>query len=186
MEFIYRRENVLSKEQCDEIIQKFEESDFKLAGITASGVNESIKKSTDLTFHHNTLDDENINNLWGETVHKIVRDLNYHMNKYKEENEYLKFFKIEMDSFNVQKYEPNGGFYTWHCETIHCLDRVTAWMIYLNDVEDGGTEFMKQKHTEKAEAGKLIIWPADWTHAHRGEVSTTKTKYILTGWFSQK
>jgi hypothetical protein len=59
-------------------------------------------------------------------------------------------------------------------------------MIYLNDVEDGGTEFMKQKHTEKAEAGKLIIWPADWTHAHRGEVSTTKTKYILTGWFSQK
>ena len=186
MEFIYRKHNVLSQELCDEIIQKFEESDLKLAGITAAGVDESIKKSMDLTFHHNSLDDEKINKIWGDPIRKIVRDLNFHMNKYKEENEFLKRFKIEMDPFNVQKYEPNGGFYTWHCETVDFSKRMTAWMIYLNDVDDGGTEFMKQKHTEKAEMGKLIIWPADWTHAHRGEVSTTKTKYILTGWFSSK
>ena len=32
--------------------------------------------------------------------------------------------------------------------------------------------------------GKILCWPCDWTHTHRGIVSPTETKYILTGWFS--
>jgi hypothetical protein len=61
-----------------------------------------------------------------------------------------------------------------------------VFMVYLNDLDDGGTEFMYQNHTEKAETGKLLIWPTDWTHYHRGQISNTKTKYIITGWYSLK
>jgi hypothetical protein len=57
-------------------------------------------------------------------------------------------------------------------------------MIYLNDVPDGGTQFMMQERTIKAEQGKLLFFPADWTYTHKGEVSNTTTKYILTGWIS--
>jgi len=32
--------------------------------------------------------------------------------------------------------------------------------------------------------GLTLIWPADWTHHHRGVVSPTQEKYIITGWFS--
>ena len=39
---------------------------------------------------------------------------------------------------------------------------------------------------EKAEEGKILIWPSEWMHLHRGIPSPTQTKYILTGWFSFK
>jgi len=34
----------------------------------------------------------------------------------------------------------------------------------------------------KPEMGKTLIWPAEWTHAHAGEILKTETKYIITGW----
>ena len=35
-----------------------------------------------------------------------------------------------------------------------------------------------------AEQGLTLIWPAGWTHNHRGRISKDKEKYIITGWFS--
>ena len=29
--------------------------------------------------------------------------------------------------------------------------------------------------------GKTMIWPAEWTHAHSGEVVKSGKKYIITG-----
>jgi len=29
-----------------------------------------------------------------------------------------------------------------------------------------------------------VIWPADFTHTHRGIVSKTQEKYIATGWYN--
>jgi hypothetical protein len=58
-------------------------------------------------------------------------------------------------------------------------------MTYLNTVTDnGGTEFLNQQLIINAEKGKTVIWPADWTHTHRGVVSATQDKYIITGWFN--
>ena len=36
--------------------------------------------------------------------------------------------------------------------------------------------------TIKPEIGKTLIWPAEWTHAHKGEVLNSGVKYIITGW----
>jgi hypothetical protein len=57
-------------------------------------------------------------------------------------------------------------------------------MTYLNDVDDGGTDFFYQKITSPAKKGLTIIWPTDWTHMHKGQVSMTKEKMIVTGWFT--
>jgi hypothetical protein len=58
-------------------------------------------------------------------------------------------------------------------------------MVYLNTLTDRGeTEFFYQNHFEEPKEGKLVIWPSDWTHLHRGVPSLTQTKYILTGWCS--
>ena len=57
-------------------------------------------------------------------------------------------------------------------------------MIYLNDVTDGGyTEFPNQGKRFQPRAGDLLIWPAFFTHPHRGIASKTQTKYIVTGWY---
>ena len=34
----------------------------------------------------------------------------------------------------------------------------------------------------KPKKGLTVIWPAEWTHTHRGIASMTQDKYIVTGW----
>ena len=90
-------------------------------------------------------------------------------------------------TFNMQRFLPGEGYHKFHCERASwgAQERLGVWMIYLNDVHDRGwTEFFYQQHFEKAKVGKIVCWPSDWTHTHRGIVSTTEVKYILTGWFT--
>jgi prolyl 4-hydroxylase len=88
----------------------------------------------------------------------------------------------------IQRYDPGKFYNVEHCENNGDKPYVTrhlAFMTYLNDITDGGgTEFMSQGITTKAEKGLTLIWPAGWTHYHRGVVSNTETKYIITGWLN--
>jgi hypothetical protein len=57
-------------------------------------------------------------------------------------------------------------------------------MTYLNDVPRGGeTEFLYQGIKVEPKKGLTLIWPADWTHTHRGLPAPTD-KYIITGWLN--
>ena len=90
------------------------------------------------------------------------------------------------DEYNLQKYDPGEAYFTSHCENDSGDSRrILAWMFYLNSIKDqGGTHFDQHNKTLKAKEGRLVIWPAYWTHFHRGVVSKTETKYIATGWCS--
>ena len=93
--------------------------------------------------------------------------------------------RTDIGSFNIQKYVPGGHFKLPHTErtSINTLHRLFAFMTYLNDVEDGGsTTFVHQNLEIQPERGKTLIWPAEWTHAHRGNVVNLGVKYIITGW----
>jgi len=91
---------------------------------------------------------------------------------------------------NVQKYlQGSGGYHHWHSEiypqnaTCDSLHRVLLFQFYLNDVADGGeTEFYYQRRKVEARQGRLIIAPAGFTHSHRGNVSTSGDKYVVTSW----
>jgi len=95
-------------------------------------------------------------------------------------------FAVSTD-INFQYYKPpSGGFKAFHFERMNVPSsrRCLVWMIYLNTVTDGGgTEFKYYDHIEKAEEGKLLIWPTDFTHTHRGVISEKEEKYVLTGWY---
>jgi hypothetical protein len=88
----------------------------------------------------------------------------------------------------IQKYAPGGGYFEWHTErtnakTIQAASRHLVFMTYLNDVTDAGeTEFDLQKLKIQPRKGLTLIWPADWTHTHRGIASPTQEKYVVTGW----
>ena len=90
---------------------------------------------------------------------------------------------------NVQYYPPGAGYHQWHSERgtqiyPNCT-RHLVFMTYLNDVTDGGeTEFFYQNIKIKPEKGLTLIWPVDWTYTHRGVVSPSQEKYIITGWFN--
>ena len=55
-------------------------------------------------------------------------------------------------------------------------------MTYLNDIDEGGTVFKYQKITTPSIKGLTLIWPTDFTHTHKGQI-TDKEKIITTGWF---
>lgn len=93
-----------------------------------------------------------------------------------------------IEAFNIQYYKSGGGFKRWHFDwsnrNLITSKRVLVFMTYLNDVEDGGTEFKYQGITTPAKKGLTLIWPTHWTHTHRGQISNTSEKYIATGWFN--
>lgn len=86
--------------------------------------------------------------------------------------------------YNLQKYNDGEGYFNLHNEhgTLSPY-RMLTWMIYLNDAKCG-TWFPTQKKTIKPKTGRLVIWPASWTHPHKGVTPNVGKKYILTGWWN--
>jgi hypothetical protein len=88
-------------------------------------------------------------------------------------------------SFKMQKTNLREGYHIWHYESGNreISNRLLTWMLYLNDVEEGGeTEFLYQSMRVKPKQGTLLIWPAAFTHTHRGNPPLSNEKYIVTGW----
>jgi len=85
----------------------------------------------------------------------------------------------------IQKTKIGGGYHIWHCENskMKSRNRILAFMAYLNDVAEGGeTEFLYQKCRFKPEKNTMLVWPAQFTHVHRGNPPLSNDKYIITGW----
>lgn len=85
----------------------------------------------------------------------------------------------------IQKTVPGGGYHVWHAENTTRLNsiRVLTFILYLNDVDDGGeTEFLYLSKRIQPKAGRMLIWPAGFTHTHRGNPPLKSNKYIITGW----
>lgn len=86
-----------------------------------------------------------------------------------------------------QRTIPGGGYHMWHYEngSYECAARELTWMIYLNDVDEGGeTEFVHQPRRIKPTKGTVVIFPAAYTHTHRGGLLLgEQDKYIVTGWY---
>ena len=124
---------------------------------------------------------------------KVLHD-RYCQQLYSTIEEYKKVYPLCYETMQVwgwtppriQRYDPGKAYSELHCENngeeIYRM-RHLAYMTYLNDVTvGGGTEFPLQQITTPAEQGLTIIWPAGWTHHHRGVVAPADVKYIITGW----
>ena len=89
-------------------------------------------------------------------------------------------------SGKIQKTLPSQGYHIWHCEHsgLRLMNRIAAYTVYLNDVKEGGeTEFLYKSLRVPATQGTFCIFPAGYTHVHRGNPPLSGVKYILTGWF---
>lgn len=97
--------------------------------------------------------------------------------------------KIRATVMKVQKTRPGGGYHLWHGEQGNGehASRVLVYMLYLNTLdssEAGETEFLYQKERYNPTENQMLMWPAAYTHTHRGNaVFGEKPKYIVTGWF---
>ena len=88
-------------------------------------------------------------------------------------------------SFKAHRVQPKGGYHDWHHEhDFHQPYRVLAWMAIIEaPVEGAETEFLWQTLRIPPEGGQVTIWPAGFTHKHRGLPPLRGHKTYLTGWF---
>jgi hypothetical protein len=155
---------------CDNIVKKGEED----ISVFLSGIKQYT--DADLKVFDENLFDQYCNNLWPviEAYKKMYP---------------LCFEDLQrwgLSAPRIQRYEPGMYYNMWHCENQgypSVRNRHLAYMTYLNDIDiGGGTEFINQKLTTPAQKGLTLLWPAIWTHYHRGVVAPKDTKYIITGW----
>lgn len=190
--FIYVQDKALDDSICDRLIEYFEKSThLHTSGFFSNSeglktVNPHIKDSTDISFNLNSMTDFTWYTLIEKACFTLTKEITEYKKHYFELDDNVNTWKI-YPIINMQRYLPGQGYKSLHCECAGKdwtdIKRILAWMIYLNDVDDGGTEFLRFGKIE-AKKGRYVIWPAYWTHVHKGEISNTKTKYILTGWYN--
>jgi hypothetical protein len=167
---------------CDELIESFKNSKATYPGTAGNTFDEEIKKSKDLNFK---FVEESLRTRYFTLLQEIMEE---YKKTFKYCDESCAYWGL-VEQPNIQKYNPSDAFYAWHAERsgseVPMAYRHLVYMTYLNDVTDEGeTEFFYQKVKVQPRKGLTLIWPADWTHTHRGITSPTQTKYIVTGWYS--
>ena len=183
-DFIEIYDNVLSVNECDALIHLFNRSQ-KIPGVVVVGsewqTKPEVKKGVEV-------DDPRFSK--GDPISQIIKPslfnvLAKYLNKYPEFDKDLGKWEYD-DGFTFKKFEgEDDGFKQWHCEQIPgCTSRILVWMFYLNDAESG-TEF-RRFPTVRAKMGRVILWPASWTHIHRSQLPNKGVKYIVSGWVSYK
>ena len=188
MEYIYEAHDIIPHALCEEIIEKFENDldTYKgRIGIGEQDVNEELKKTRDLCIYDKPE--------WKSMYEQIERYLAVGIHKYFEYLFHGPFggitcfirdtFRDDTDNINVsglqvQRYKV-GDFFNWHVDSLSGVNRIFAFIIYLND-NDGCTEFLNGKKV-KPEPGKIAFFPTTWTYPHRGQEIKVGTKYIITG-----
>lgn len=173
---------------CDLLIKHFDESNLIARGtiLNKEGVtlvDSSVKDTMALTVDFNDNKDE--------VVGYYNRILKACIEAYKNEYGYCDGYSAWglVEPGVIQLYNPFSTGFIYHTERFSAKspasNRHLVFMTYLNDVNQGGeTEFFYQKLLVKPQKGLTLIWPADWTHTHRGNPLGEQKKYIITGWLS--
>ena len=185
--FIQRTSGLLSKQECDGVIDFFESNKERHVGGTIGDQEKHDPKSkidTEIFIDLKELCED-------RRLNPVVKALNITFEEYVKNYPFLK--KINSwhvwDIFKIQKYNPNEAYFVEHCENGGGIDgsmerRLIALMVYLNTVTDGGqTHFPTQNISFSPKVGDILMWPAYWTHPHHGIPSPSQVKYIITGWY---
>ena len=105
--------------------------------------------------------------------------------QYGEEYSILSKNTFMLFDIKAKKFPLGGGFHDWHYETMNRNSTARSFVVqmYLNTIEEGGeTEFLYINKRVKAKQGRVVIFPAGYTHTHRGNPAIGKDKYLVTSW----
>lgn len=170
VDFIMREKSLLSKHECDAVINWFK-------------LNRSIQKDQPHTgyeyavfYSHEEVSEDIVPLLEG------IQTLT--------ENYIRAYPEIDMrsDAFHIPSirfkwWKPGTYFSNWHSEhTLKYPHRIAGFQIYLSD-NNCETEFMNYDN-EKSVAGNAIVFPSSWTHTHRGQMDPDGIdRYVISGYY---
>ena len=179
VDFIHKDENLLTKDECDGIIKwVFDNKKLETNEDTKvyTGYDSCEIMNVGENFHH-VLSPPSLTPLKGA----IDNMLEGYMKKYPES---CNMNHWELEHIRFQWWQPGRYFSKWHSEHMKSEPyRVLTYLIYLSD-NDCSTDFKRYPSVE-SKAGCGIIFPAYFTHEHKGNpCKKGLDRYVLTGYFS--
>jgi hypothetical protein len=159
--YIFINDNFLNDMECDKLIDYYYKNKYKI-----------ITKSNYMYC------DMQPNKFLEKKLNKIP---SLYEKKYPEAS--ITFDKWYLDEIRIKHFKPKNSFDNWHSEhSTKAPLRMLALQIYLSS-HKCGTKFYRYK-TIKSEKGRLAIWPAYFTHTHKGEVCPDNlNRFIFSGYY---
>jgi len=183
-------ENVISNQECDDItslcLDYLNQTERPISEPKGIGDGQDTFQSR-LERHDYQVFMPSASNLINPVYNKIVPKVIEKVEAYRSVIGSVQNYRLYCPTIKFQWTPIGGGFSPWHIEHAggNSSVRVLAWMIYLNDVTDGGdTEFVYQHRKIQPKQGSFAMWPAGLTHPHRGNPPYSNDKYVLTGWIN--
>jgi hypothetical protein len=189
-DFIGSYNNIYVDGFCSHMISEFER--FREGGHCGNRQSSEgaakTKKQDEFLFlnlknhHPSTFNDQSCISIFFDGLQRCFAD-------YVSEYDTLNGLNIKCTSIKLQKTVPGAGYHVWHGEqgNDEAANRVLTYILYLNTLDNnaaGETEFLYQRLRFPPQENTMLIWPAAFTHTHRGNVvHGDKSKYIITGWF---
>ena len=192
-DFIYFKDDVLNQDQIDDILNFVYKNNGAFEQFRMHQIKNEIDgapnkettredKSYFMSPHFNAI----------EHLDWICQVVDTGWQEYHQQYKFIRSgnaMEIYWHDFKHHIVEKHGGYHTWHHErgAMHegISNRVLVWHLSLTTHEnEGELEFLYLGHRIEPKAGRLLIWPAGFTHVHRGNPIRTDTeKHYITGWF---
>lgn len=175
---------------CEHLISEFERNQKLGVGTNrqnSEGADRHIKDDYQICSNGKNLNFEPFDG--HNTVDLFFKGLQNCFDVYAGEFSTLKSLDIRCNNMKMQKTSTGGGYHVWHGEQGNGeqANRGLVYMLYLNTLSkeaNGETEFLYQQRRINPVENTMVIWPAAFTHTHRGNpVYGDSHKYIVTGWF---
>lgn len=184
-------DGLLDEEVCRSLLTRLNQLwSMSSAGKTLGGVDAKTKFTEDLGYSKGFLGD-----CWAEIddelESRVCQAITSAVAIYKQEFRHLDNWTDISDSgFQVQRYAKSYGYYRPHVDSFPApfsviSDRVLAMVLYLNDVDYGGeTNFPLHKVAVTPKAGRIVFFPATWTHLHESRVPISGDKWIISSFIN--
>jgi len=182
-------EDFISKELCEDIIQRFENEPQKEQSLIGDGTGLvlDLERRNSIQIDLEDMKDtayieHDLRNKFKDALDIYKKKFCDYFKRYGENPDFINHVMFsgrpfELSDFVVQRVKPETHF-RWHTDE-HPRIAHTC-IIYLNDLElsDGGaTEFACGRKVQP-KAGKLLLFPGGWSNVHRGCL-VHKHKYMI-------
>lgn len=183
-------DGALSKEQCESMIELFNNSQIYEGNLYRNGqivIDHKSKKASEFDVSGTA-----INNVtWAKLDRFLVPLAHRYLSLYQEQNQGVKDLPnpLSDEGFRMKRYLNDGTeHHAYHGDSGHesrCSPkRHIAMLIYLNDVSEGGeTVFYNQGIAVQPKCGRVCLFPTAFTHIHAGRRPVSENKYVLTNFF---
>ena len=185
-------DGLISRDTCQQFLNEVKPlwPEVSYQGKTMGGIDIRTKNSFDMTFSKLGFLERNIDystvlqNMESLFLNGFTQAVSSYQNKYRALHNWL---EIEDTGFQVQCYNKCGGWYREHIDSFpgtESQNRVVSGLIYLNDVDDGGeTGFPLHNVEVEARAGRIVLFPSNFTHPHQGKTPLSDDKWIVNTFF---